>query len=239
MRKIAFALALAALFLGIQLAQVQTAAAKASKAQAVKITDGTRVEAVGDNSAVIAWTTNVAASSVVRYGTDRNHLDRMAESPYTDKTHRVDIKGLKPNTTYFFVADSGQGKGTGTEAKSAVAQFATKAQGAKTGEQAEKAEPLKIINGPRVEGVGPNWAVVAWTTNTGSSSIVRYGTDRNQLSQTAQSPYADTENATHETHRVRLQNLKPKSTYYFVADSGQGEGTGGEVKSPVGVFKTK
>jgi hypothetical protein len=38
------------------------------------------------------------------------------------------VKGLKPNTTYYFVADSGQGQGSGTEAKSEVSQFTTKAK---------------------------------------------------------------------------------------------------------------
>ncbi len=234
MRKFVFAIAVAVLFLGLELAQVQMATAQNRKPEAVKIIDGPRVEGVGATWAVVAWSTNVAGSSIVRYGADRNHLNQTAESPYTDRTHRVQVKGLKPDTTYYFEADSAQGKETGTEAKSTVEQFTTKG-----GEQTEKVEALKIINGPRVEGVGTNWAMIAWTTNTGGSSIVRYGTDRNQLSQTAQSPYADTDKANHETHRVRLQNLKPKTVYYFVADSGQGEGTGGEVKSPVSEFKTK
>ncbi|MBZ5491665.1 MAG: fibronectin type III domain-containing protein [Acidobacteriia bacterium] len=36
------------------------------------------------------------------------------------------MKNLKPNTKYFFQVDSGQGEGTGTEAKSSVAEFTTK-----------------------------------------------------------------------------------------------------------------
>ncbi|HEV7676628.1 MAG TPA: hypothetical protein VGQ12_19015, partial [Candidatus Angelobacter sp.] len=51
----------------------------------------------------------------------------------------------------------------------------------------EKAQAVRITDGPRVEGVGPTWAVIAWTTNTGGSSVVRYGTDANNLSQTAKS----------------------------------------------------
>ena len=34
-----------------------------------------------------------------------------------------------------------------------------------------KAQAVKITDGPRVEGTGPTWAVIAWTTNTGSSSL--------------------------------------------------------------------
>ena len=46
--------------------------------------------------------------------------------------------------------------------------------------QSNKGQGEKIINGPRVEGVGDNWAVIAWTTNTGGSTIVRYGTNPKQ-----------------------------------------------------------
>src|SRR5438270_13812625 len=82
-------------------------------------------------------------------------------------------------------------------------------------------------------------AVIAWTTNTGGSSIVRYGMNGNSLTQTAMSPYADNESRQHQTHRVKVTNLKPGTTYYFIADSGQGEGSGTEAKSGVQSFTTK
>ncbi len=59
-------------------------------------------------------------------------LARRRKSAYADnektkaQNHRVHLKNLKPNTKYFFVVDSGQGEGTGTEAKSSVAEFTTK-----------------------------------------------------------------------------------------------------------------
>lgn len=109
-------------------------------------------------------------------------------------------------------------------------------QGAKP---TSKEQAVKITNGPRVEGVGPTWAVIAWTTNTGGSTVVRYGTDSNNLNETAKAPYADNEKTKAQNHRVHLKNLKPNTKYFFVADSGQGEGTGTEAKSPVGEFTTK
>src|SRR5947209_4844511 len=98
---------------------------------------------------------------------------------------------------------------------------------------------LAITDGPRVEGVGDTWAVIAWTTNAGGSSIIRYGTNGNSLTQTAMSPYADDESRQHQTHRVTVKNLQPNTTYYFIVDSGQGEGTGTEAKSNVATFTTK
>jgi phosphodiesterase/alkaline phosphatase D-like protein len=98
---------------------------------------------------------------------------------------------------------------------------------------------VKIVDGPRVEGVGPTWAVIAWTTNTGGSTVVRYGTDANNLGQTAKAPYSDNEKTKAQNHRVHLKNLKPNTKYFFVVDSGQGEGTGTEAKSSVADFTTK
>lgn len=116
------------LITGLSTAQAKTT----KKTEAVRIVDGPRVEGTGDTWAVIAWSTNVGGSSIVRYGTDANNLSQTAMSPYarSGKVHRVRVKNLKPNTTYYFVVDSGQGSGTGTETKSQVAQFATKAAGA-------------------------------------------------------------------------------------------------------------
>src|SRR5206468_13032668 len=104
-----------------------------------------------------------------------------------------------------------------------------------------KHEALKIVDCPRVEGTGKNWAMIAWTTNTGGGTVVKYGTDRNNLSQTAQAPYADSNKLKtgHEVHRVKVSGLKPGTQYYFMIDSAHGEGTGSEAKSSVQEFTTK
>lgn len=100
---------------------------------------------------------------------------------------------------------------------------------AQTGAQAEK-----ITNGPVVESVAGNQAKIAWSTNTGGSSIVRYGTDPNNLNQTAESPYERGGG----THRVTLNNLQPNTTYYYQVTSGQGSGTGSQAQSQIGQFNT-
>jgi len=122
----------------------------------------------------------------------------------------------------------------------AVSASAIQSQPATNKAQPEtKAQAVKITDGPRIEGVGPTWAVVAWTTNTGGSTVVRYGTDANNLTQTAEAPYSDNEHMASQNHRVQIKNLKPNTQYYFVADSGQGEGTGTEAKSSINQFTTK
>jgi phosphodiesterase/alkaline phosphatase D-like protein len=105
--------------------------------------------------------------------------------------------------------------------------------------QGNRAHAVKITDGPRVEGVGNNWAIVAWTTNTGGSTVVRYGTDPRNLGQTAEAPYADNDKTRAQNHRVHLKNLRPSTKYFFLVDSGQGEGTGTEARSGVAEFTTK
>jgi hypothetical protein len=98
--------------------------------RAVQITQGPVVEHVTDTIAEIAWSTNVNSGTALRYGTDPSHLDQTAGMPWGGLTHRVTIKNLQPNTTYYFKAESGQGQGTGTQAETAQASFQTKPAGA-------------------------------------------------------------------------------------------------------------
>jgi hypothetical protein len=114
--------------------------------QALQIVNGPTVEAADSNSAVIAWSTNTGGSSVVRYGTDPSNLSQTAQTEYErgQGTHRVTIKNLQPNTTYYYQVVSAQGQGTGTMAQSQVGQFTTSA----AGQNASKV-PLYRAAGPQ------------------------------------------------------------------------------------------
>ena len=96
---------------------------------AVQITNGPVVENVTDTTAEIAWSTNVNAGTTLHYGSDPGHLDLTAGMPWGGLTHRVTLKDLKPNTTYYFRAESSQGQGTGTQAQTEQASFQTRPAG--------------------------------------------------------------------------------------------------------------
>jgi len=98
-------------------------------ANAVKITQGPRVEHVTSTQAVIAWSTNVSASTVVNYGTDAKSLTERAQTPWGSLTHRVTLKNLQPGKTYYFFVDSGQAQGSGTSVRSGLQQFQTRPAG--------------------------------------------------------------------------------------------------------------
>ena len=92
----------------------------------VEITHGPVVESVTDTTAVIAWSTNVNAGTLLHYGTDINHLDQIASMPWGGLTHRVNLKDLKPDTKYYFKAESAQGQGSGSTAVAPQSFFRTK-----------------------------------------------------------------------------------------------------------------
>ncbi len=100
--------------------------AQSPQSDSVQITHGPVVENVTGTTAIIAWSTNVNAGTLLRYGTDPQHLDQTASMPWGGLTHRVNLKDLKPGTIYYFQAESSEGQGTGTAAQAALASFQTK-----------------------------------------------------------------------------------------------------------------
>jgi phosphodiesterase/alkaline phosphatase D-like protein len=212
--------------------------------QGLQITHGPVIERADGSSATIAWSTSQPSSSRIWYGTDKNNPTQMAESSYSSgDTHRVEIKNLQPNTTYYFRLESQ--RGTAEAQGPGVMSFHTPASGHAplTNQKAEVAEKesfetgrVKITAGPTLEEVTANSATVAWSTNLKGSARVTYGTDPNNLTQFAEAPWG----AGGLTHRVELRNLQPNTTYYFRVETGQAQGTqGAEVESPKALsFKT-
>lgn len=214
----------------------------AKGSESVRITNGPVVEATGEKTATIAWSTNVNAGSTVLWGTAPGQLTHKAQKPWGGTSHRVEINDLPARTKIYFMVESEHAKGTGTSAKSTEQSFMTQGageshgapvSGEEAGERGEKHEPVRITNGPVVEATGEKTATVAWSTNVDSSTTLRYGTAPARMDHAAQAPWGGTE------HRVHIQNLKPGTTYYFMAESQQGRGTGTSAKSAQGTFTTQ
>src|SRR6266550_3940710 len=87
-------------------------------------------------------------------------------------------------------------------------------------------QDIRITNGPMLEEVNGNAVVIAWSTDVPSSSRVWYATDKNNLTHVAEAP----ENGSN-THRVRIDNLRPDTTYYFQVESAQSRGNRGQGES--------
>src|SRR6266404_1747466 len=104
-----------------------------------------------------------------------------------------------------------------------------------------KAARVRIIQGPKIELAKEHLTIINWTTNNPGGSpvhygIVHYGTDPNSLIKTAKSPIRLNPDHSSTVFRVRMDNLKPRTTYYYTVDSMEPDGKGDGVKSPVSRF---
>ena len=107
----------------------------------------------------------------------------------------------------------------------------------------KKAASVRITQGPEIERADPDLVIVRWTSNNPGGSpehygVVHYGTNAKELSQTAKSPIRLNPGHSYTVFRVRMDGLKPRTTYYYTVDSMEANGTGDGVKSTVKHFTT-
>ena len=97
------------------------------------------------------------------------------------------------------------------------------------------------IKGPALEISHDDLAIVRWTTtNPGGDddhySVIHYGIDPNDLNQTAKNHIRLNQAHPETIFRVRLQGLKPTTTYYYKVTSMGYDGVSDGVESPVNHF---
>jgi hypothetical protein len=103
---------------------------------------------------------------------------------------------------------------------------------------------VRIIEGPKVELAREHLTIISWTTtNPGGSpvhyGIVHYGTDPGGMRETAKSPIRLNPDHSSTVFRVRLDNLKPRTTYYYMVESMAASGKSDRVVSPINSFTTR
>jgi hypothetical protein len=108
---------------------------------------------------------------------------------------------------------------------------------------APKAAHVEIIKGPALEISHDDVAIVRWTTtNPGGDddhySVIHYGTDPNDLSQTAKNHIRLNQGHPETIFRVRMDALKPATTYYYKVTSMGYDGVSDGVESSVHQFTT-
>ena len=85
--------------------------------------------------------------------------------------------------------------------------------------------------------------IIRWTSNNPGGSpehygVVHYGTDPKNLSQTAKSHIRLNQSHSYTIFRVRMDDLKPRTTYYYRVDSMDDHGASDGVISSVKTFTT-
>ena len=108
---------------------------------------------------------------------------------------------------------------------------------------APKAQHVEIIKGPGLETSHDDIAIIRWTTtNPGGDddhySVIHYGTDPNDLSQTAKNHIRLNQSHPETVFRVRMDGLKPDTTYYYKVTSMGYDGVSDGVESSVHQFTT-
>ena len=106
-----------------------------------------------------------------------------------------------------------------------------------------KAARVRITHGPELELAKEHLTIIRWTTNNPGGSpvhygVVRYGLDSKNLSGTAKSPIRLDPNHATAIFRVRLDDLKPGTTYYYTVGSMESNRTDDGTKSAVKQFTT-
>ena len=191
----------------------------------LKIIDGPNLESVTDTKAQIAWSTDVEASALVRYGADPNKLDQTVREKWggyktqRSAVHRITLQNLKPKTTYYYQVESGEGwHKANNVAKSDVHSFTTKEKGGAVSPPAPKSQfadpganiiqPGNILAGPIAIDLQHNSAMIWWMSRDASGGQLRFGTEPNQLNEGRAVPPG-------EVKKVVLDSLTPGATYQF------------------------
>jgi len=106
-----------------------------------------------------------------------------------------------------------------------------------------KSAGIRITTGPEIELAKEHLTIIRWTTNNPGGSpvhygIVHYGRDPKDLSQTAKNPIRLNPDHPSTTFRVRMDDLAPRTTYYYTVESIEASGASDGVHSPVKRFIT-
>jgi len=107
----------------------------------------------------------------------------------------------------------------------------------------KKADHVEITKAPELESAVYNMAIVRWTTinprgDDEHYGVVHYGTDPEDLSQTAKGHIRLNRTHRETIFRVRMVDLKPQTTYYYKVSSMGADGDSDGVEGPVSKFTT-
>lgn len=174
-------------------------------------------------SVTITWITDDPAESQVEYGESASYGSTAPPDTTFVQSHRVNLTGLRSQTTYHYKVKSRDASGLWAE--SGDFTFTT----------ADTNAPA--ISGVVATDISASTASIIWTSNEAATSLVEYGTTASYGSTTSH------DTSLVATHRVRLTGLKSRTTYHyrvksrdaagFWAESGDAIFTTTDINAPV------
>ncbi|MEK7790695.1 MAG: fibronectin type III domain-containing protein [Deltaproteobacteria bacterium] len=159
----------------------------------------------------IEWTTSKKSRGKIHFG-ETKKLGKEVSDPSFSKGHRLVLRGLKPETVYYFKIDSTD-----------LYTFKTALY------EGLDETILKILSPPTVTPVSPNSVMVSWSTNKPTKAMILYGTKGERPKKIAGE--FDTTN-----HILTLSNLFPESRYFYQVSVK--DAVGNSVKSSYSSFVT-
>jgi len=166
-------------------------------------------------SATVTWTTDIAASSQVEYGTTTAYGSTTSLDSQLVTAHSVVLNGLVPGTVYHFRVHSKPSSGSDTAGPDG--NFST----------ASNSGSLAIAS-VNANGITMSAATITWSTNLNATSQVDYGTTTSYGSSTT------LDSTLVSSHSVQLSGLTSGTTYFFQVKST----TGGNSASQASSFTT-
>lgn len=108
---------------------------------------------------------------------------------------------------------------------------------------AKRAGHVEIVQGPALELAHDDLAIIRWTSNNPGGTddhfaVIHYGTEPTDLSQTAKSHIRLNRGHPQTIFRVRVDGLKPQTTYYYSVTSTSSDGVSDGEESSVKQFTT-
>ncbi|MCC7261480.1 MAG: fibronectin type III domain-containing protein [Candidatus Latescibacteria bacterium] len=162
---------------------------------------GPTVTARGRDRAVVEWTTDEPANSVVRFGRDR--FDGSVSAGDNEVDHQLVLSNLQPGASYKFVVNSTDASGNGAT-QSAEAFFTTNPD-------LDLAAP-RLLSGPEVVYKNDRSAAIRWTTDEAATGQVAFGSTDQLGSQRSPAQVG-------AVHEISLTNLNPATTYFYKVSS--------------------
>jgi Purple acid Phosphatase, N-terminal domain len=107
----------------------------------------------------------------------------------------------------------------------------------------KRADHVQVTQGPEIELNHEHLTIIRWTSNNPGGSpehyaVVHYGTDPKKLNLTAKSHIRLNPTHDYTVFRVRMDDLAPRTTYYYTIDSEDASGVSDGVKSSTSSFTT-
>jgi hypothetical protein len=121
--------------------------------------------------------------------------------------------------------------------------FATSPAAGQFVPSSKRADHVQVTQGPEIELNREHLTIIRWTSNNPGGSpehfaVVHYGTEPKKLNLTAKSHIRLNPTHDYTVFRVRMDDLKPRTTYYYTVDSMDSDGKSDGVTSPVQNFTT-